>query len=70
MKADHPRTIDRYIDFFGDGVGIGRAAAAARMPGGTAAHRPGYRAHRRRLGADGGDHGRTRLFVIRRSRGE
>jgi hypothetical protein len=33
MKADHPRTIDRYIDFFGDGPGMARAAVATRVPG-------------------------------------
>ena len=33
MKADHPRTIDRYIDFFGDGHGMARAVVAPRVPG-------------------------------------
>ena len=33
MKADHPRTIDRYIDFFGDDPGMVRAAVALRVPG-------------------------------------
>jgi hypothetical protein len=26
MKTDHPRAIDRYIDFFGEGTGTGSAA--------------------------------------------
>jgi hypothetical protein len=33
MKADHPRTIDRYIDFFGDDPGMVRAAVALWVPG-------------------------------------
>jgi hypothetical protein len=32
MKADHPRTIDRSIDFFGD-PGMARAAVATRATG-------------------------------------
>lgn len=56
MKADHPRTIDRYIDFFGDGPGMGRAAAVTQMPGdqesesGVAvADRPVHRERRRAI---------------------
>jgi hypothetical protein len=32
MKADHPRAIDRYIDFFGDGTGLRVAAFDPRQP--------------------------------------
>jgi hypothetical protein len=32
MKADHPRAIDRYIDFFGEGTCMTFAALDTRTP--------------------------------------
>jgi hypothetical protein len=32
LRADHPRAIDRYIDYFGDGAATNTESRASRVP--------------------------------------